>query len=70
MCRNCSPCPRLCSLTLRDSVQVPGGTQPGDYVRMRGFGIKKLNSGFIGDHYIHLNIEIPKCVVAASIFFL
>lgn len=39
---------------------VPEGTQAGTVFRLRGKGIKKLNRNDHGDHYVRVNIEIPK----------
>ncbi|MBR1862490.1 MAG: molecular chaperone DnaJ [Ruminococcus sp.] len=39
---------------------VPEGTQTGSVFRLRGKGIKKLNRSDRGDHYVRVNIEVPK----------
>jgi DnaJ-class molecular chaperone len=50
-------------------VQIPAGSQPGDFVRLRNQGIRRLNSGYSGDHFVHLNIQIPKYVTASAGLF-
>lgn len=42
------------------SVKVPSGTQPGDVIRSKGHGLKKLGSDSRGDLYVHVNVDIPK----------
>ncbi len=39
---------------------VNEGTQPGDKVKLRGKGIKRLNSSGRGDQYVTMTIEVPK----------
>lgn len=39
---------------------VPAGTQSGTVFRLRGKGIKKMNSQNKGDQYVKVNVEIPK----------
>lgn len=39
---------------------VPEGTQNGTTFRMRGKGIKRRGGNTRGDHYVKVNIEIPK----------
>ncbi|OMJ28701.1 DnaJ-like protein [Smittium culicis] len=41
-------------------VKVKQGSQPGDELRLRGKGMKKVKGMGNGDFYIKLNIEIPK----------
>jgi len=41
-------------------VTVPKGTQMGAKLMLRGKGIQRLNGRGKGNHYVHLNIEIPK----------
>ncbi|MBM4081229.1 MAG: molecular chaperone DnaJ [Planctomycetes bacterium] len=40
-------------------VKVPPGTQPGSALRLRGQGIQAAD-GTKGDHYVVVNVEIPK----------
>ena len=40
--------------------KVPEGTQTGTVFRLRGKGIKKINRPDHGDHYVRVNIEVPK----------
>lgn len=44
----------------RVTLKIPEGTQPGQVFRMKGKGLPVLNGSRIGDHYIEVNVEIPK----------
>jgi len=39
---------------------VKEGTQPGDKVRFKGYGVKYLNRSMKGDQYVVFNVEVPK----------
>ena len=39
---------------------VPEGTQTNTVFRLRGKGIKKLYRSDRGDHYVRVNVEVPK----------
>ena len=39
---------------------IPAGTQPGQQLRIRGYGIKDLRTKNVGDQYVEVQIEIPK----------
>lgn len=41
-------------------LQVPDGLQPGQVFRIRGKGMPILGRSSHGDHYVVLNVEIPK----------
>jgi DnaJ-class molecular chaperone len=41
-------------------VKVPAGTQPGSLVRLKTKGMPKLGGGGHGDHYVRVNVNIPK----------
>lgn len=41
-------------------VQIPEGMQPGQVFRLRGKGLPVLGSSRFGDHYVTLQVEIPK----------
>lgn len=41
-------------------VRIPAGTQFGDVVRVKGFGLKELGKWKRGDLYVHIEIEIPE----------
>ena len=43
-------------------LKVPAGTQSGELIRMRGKGMPKLRSRGRGDHFVEVNVEIPKKV--------
>jgi len=43
------------------TIKVPAGTQPGQVMRLKGNGAPRLgNPDSRGDHYVTMNIEIPK----------
>jgi len=43
------------------TIKVPPGTQPGQVMRLKGNGAPRLgNSDVRGDHYVTMNVEIPK----------
>jgi molecular chaperone DnaJ len=43
------------------TIKVPPGTQPGQVMRLKGNGAPRLGNPTIrGDHYVTMNIEIPK----------
>lgn len=39
---------------------IPAGTQPGQQLRIKGYGIKDLRSNNMGDEIVEVQIEIPK----------
>lgn len=39
---------------------IPEGTQPGDQIRLKGFGMPKLNGAGRGDLYLHMNVVVPR----------
>ncbi len=52
------------TLTDKISYKVPAGTQHGTTFRLKGKGIKVVNSGRYGDLYVRVLIEIPKRINA------
>jgi molecular chaperone DnaJ len=45
------------------TIKVPPGTQPGQVMRLKGNGAPRLgNADVRGDHYVTMNVEIPKSV--------
>lgn len=42
------------------SVKIPQGTQSGDVVRVKGFGMPRVRSDARGDLYAHVSVGIPK----------
>jgi molecular chaperone DnaJ len=43
------------------TIKVPPGTQPGQVMRLKGNGAPRLGNPTVrGDHYVTMNIEIPK----------
>lgn len=43
-----------------ERVAVPGGTQPGDLLRMRGFGLPRSRGGGRGDLLVRVSVETPR----------
>jgi molecular chaperone DnaJ len=41
-------------------LQIPEGTQPGQLFRIRDKGLPHLGRNTHGDHYVVINVEIPK----------
>lgn len=41
-------------------VKVPPGTQPGSLVRLKGKGVSRLSSSGHGDHFVRVNLAVPK----------
>lgn len=41
-------------------VRVRPGTQPGTMLKLRGHGMAHLRSGGFGDHYVKMNVIVPK----------
>ncbi len=48
--------------TLREKVsyKIPAGTQPNTIFRLKGKGLKYVNSNRVGDLYIEVELEVPK----------
>ncbi|XP_022196336.1 protein tumorous imaginal discs, mitochondrial isoform X1 [Nilaparvata lugens] len=42
------------------TIQIPEGTSSHTRIRLRGEGMKKVNSSGSGDHYVHIKLKIPK----------
>jgi molecular chaperone DnaJ len=40
-------------------LKIPQGTQPETLIRIKGKGVKHVNSTQYGDHYVRVQIEIP-----------
>ena len=38
---------------------IPPGSQPGQKLRIKGYGVKSLRSNQVGDQYVELKVEIP-----------
>lgn len=41
------------------SLTVPAGSQPGQKLRLKGYGVKSLRSNMVGDQYVILKVTIP-----------
>lgn len=41
-------------------LKIPQGTQPGTLIRIKGKGVKHVNSTSHGDHYVRVQIEVPE----------
>jgi molecular chaperone DnaJ len=42
-----------------ESLRVAAGTQPGQVFRLRGKGVRFLDGGDRGDHYVHMSVRVP-----------
>ena len=42
------------------SIQIPAGIQTNHRIRLSGRGIPVLNGRGSGDHYVHVNVSMPK----------
>ena len=51
---------RIPTLEGKTELKIPAGTQPGTRFRLKGKGIKKLQSYGHGDLYIVVDVQIPK----------
>lgn len=40
-------------------LKIPQGTQPGTLIRIKGKGVKHVNSVSRGDHYVRIQLEVP-----------
>jgi molecular chaperone DnaJ len=47
-------------------IKIPEGTQPGQSFRLKKKGMPQLNTGFIGDMVVEVNIEIPTSLSKAE----
>ena len=41
-------------------LKIPAGTQPHHVMRLKAKGLPELNSSRLGDHFVTVNIEVPK----------
>jgi molecular chaperone DnaJ len=41
------------------SVKIPEGSQPGSRIRLKGFGVPRLNQSGRGDLFVHLDVHVP-----------
>lgn len=41
-------------------LKIPQGTQPSTLIRIKGKGVKHVNSTSYGDHYVRIKIDIPE----------
>ena len=48
------------TLNGKTGLQIKAGTQPGETLRQKGKGIKRLNGSGYGDTFIRIQVEIPK----------
>ena len=48
------------TLTGEVDVKISPGTQPGEKRVLRGKGVQKFNTGSVGNHYLHFQVQIPK----------
>lgn len=40
-------------------LKIPQGTQPGTLIRIKGKGVKHVNSTTHGDHYVRVQVDVP-----------
>src|SRR4030042_2673568 len=40
-------------------IRIPGGTQPGTQIRLRGKGVKRVSGHGQGDHYVIIRVKVP-----------
>ena len=43
-----------------EDIKIPAGIQPGTVLRIASSGIPMLNHMGVGDHYVHVKVQIPK----------
>ncbi len=48
----------------RYTLQVPAGTQPGEYLKLKGAGMHHMRRNGNGDLYVKINISVPKKLTA------
>ena len=41
------------------SLTIPPGTQPGQKLRLKGYGVKSLRTSAVGDQYVIVRVEVP-----------
>lgn len=41
-------------------IRIPGGTQPGTAIRLRGKGVPHLHGSGRGDHYVRIKVTVPR----------
>ncbi|MCA9072558.1 MAG: molecular chaperone DnaJ [Planctomycetaceae bacterium] len=46
----------------RHTLTIPKGTQPGEIIRLRGFGMPDVRGGATGDLFVQVQLEVPKKV--------
>lgn len=46
----------------RHQLRIPPGTQPGEIIRLRGFGMPDVRGGANGDLFVQIQLEVPKKV--------
>jgi len=49
-----------------ETVTIPPGTQPGTVIRLKGKGMPELNGRGRGDHYIEVQVDVPRKVNSAQ----
>ncbi|MCD6495460.1 molecular chaperone DnaJ [Candidatus Bipolaricaulota bacterium] len=49
-----------------ETISIPAGTQPGAVIRLRGKGMPDLHRSGRGDHFIKVNVIVPKRLSAAQ----
>lgn len=42
------------------NLKIPPGTEPGSLIRIKNQGMPRLNSTIKGDHFVRVNLDVPK----------
>jgi len=42
-----------------ERIKIAAGTQPGDVLRLRDKGVQHINRDALGDHYVHVRLQVP-----------
>ena len=48
------------TITGKVKIRIPAGTQPGTLIRLSGRGVPRVRGGGSGDHYVKINVVVPK----------
>jgi molecular chaperone DnaJ len=50
----------LLTLDGLQTIKIPEGSQPGDLVKLKGFGVPHIHSSARGDLFVHLDVQVPR----------
>lgn len=48
------------TLSGKATINIPSGIQSGKVIKMKGYGVQKLNTEGKGDHFVKIQVETPK----------